>query len=304
WNWRWNFYINLPVGAAAFLMVWTFVHDPPYLRTRRAKGSKTDYTGIILLVVGLGLGQLVLDRGQRADWFSSPWVVWGTIFSAICLVGLTINELRTTEPILDLSILGIPVFSMSVMLMVAMSFALFGTGLLNPIFLQELMGYSAWKAGLVLAPRGLGTTAAMLIVGQLGRPPLWGASRERVGSAASLYNMMRNTGAAIGISYMTTVLVDHEQTHQSYLVEHFTAFDAWKMSAAARLTPGARSFDYMPQILTGQKQGLGMVYGMIQRQAMMLSFNDIYRTLAIVMMILIPTFLLLRRTQSSSSMAP
>ena len=128
-------------------------------------------------------------------------------------------------------------------------------------------------------------------------------SRERVGYAASLYNMMRNTGAAIGISYMTTVLVNHEQTHQSYLVAHFTVFDAWKMSDAARLTPGARSFDYMPQMLTGQKQGLGMVYGMIQRQAMMLSFNDIYRTLAIVMMILIPTFLLLRRAQPAGGMA-
>ena len=358
WNWRWNFYINLPIGAAAFLMVWTFVHDPAYLRERRAKGGKTDYTGIILLVVGLGLAQLVLDRGQRADWFSSPWVTYCTIIAAICIIGLTINELRTPEPILDLSILGIPVFTMSVMLMVAMSFALFGTGLLNPIFLQELMGYSAWKAGLVLAPRGLGTMAAMLIVGQLARyrydtRPLIGAgfvimaialwqmagwdtdvstwtvtwpslvmgvgmgmifptlsattlacvSRERVGYAASLYNMMRNTGAAIGISYMTTVLVDHEQTHQSYLAAHFTVFDAWKMSDAARLTPGARSFDYMPQMITGQKQGLGMVYEMIQRQAMMLSFNDIYRTLAIVMMILIPTFLLLRRAQPASGMA-
>jgi DHA2 family multidrug resistance protein len=358
WNWRWNFFINLPIGAAAFLMVWTFVHDPPYLRNRRAQGGKTDYTGIILLVIGLGAAQLVLDRGQRSDWFSSPWVVYTTVFAALCLVGLTINELRVGEPILDLSILGIPVFSMSVMLMVAMSFALFGTGLLNPIFLQELMGYSAWKAGLVLAPRGLGTMAAMLIVGQLARyrydtRPLIGVgfilmaislwtmagwntqvstwtvtwpslvmgvgmgmifptlsattlscvSRERVGYAASLYNMMRNTGAAIGISYMTTVLVNHEQTHQSYLVEHFTVFDAWKMSNAANHAPGARGFDYLPQILTGQKQGLGMVYEMIQRQAAMLSFNDIYRTLAIAMIILIPSFLLLRRAQAGQSRA-
>jgi DHA2 family multidrug resistance protein len=126
-------------------------------------------------------------------------------------------------------------------------------------------------------------------------------SRERVGYAASLYNMMRNTGAAIGISYMTTVLVNHEQTHQSYLVEHFTVFNAWKMSNAANHAPGARSFDYAHQILTGQKQGLGMVYGMIQRQAAMLSFNDIYRTLAIAMIILIPSFLLLRRPQTSTT---
>ena len=356
WNWRWNFFINLPIGAAAFLMVWTFVHDPPYLRNRRAQGGKADYTGIILLVIGLGAAQLVLDRGQRSDWFSSPWVIYTTAFAALCLVGLTINELRVSEPILDLSILGIPVFSMSVMLMVAMSFALFGTGLLNPIFLQEVMGYSAWKAGLVLAPRGLGTMAAMLIVGQLARyrydtRPLIGVgfilmatslwtmagwntqvstwtvtwpslvmgvgmgmifptlsattlscvSRERVGYAASLYNMMRNTGAAIGISYMTTVLVNHEQTHQSYLVEHFTVFDAWKMSNASIHSPNARGFDYLPQILTGQKQGIGMVYGMIQRQAAMLSFNDIYRTLAIAMIILIPSFLLLRRAQAGQT---
>jgi DHA2 family multidrug resistance protein len=128
-------------------------------------------------------------------------------------------------------------------------------------------------------------------------------SRERVGYAASLYNMMRNTGAAIGISYMTTVLVNHEQTHQSYLTEHFSVFDAWKMSSAAQLAPGSHGFNYSAEIITGQKQGLGMVYGMIQRQAAMLSFNDIYRTLAIVMMLLIPTFLLLRRPQAGASSA-
>jgi DHA2 family multidrug resistance protein len=129
--------------------------------------------------------------------------------------------------------------------------------------------------------------------------------RERIGYAASLYNLTRNAGAAIGISYMTTALVNHEQTHQSYLVEHFSVFDAWKMSAAGAHTPGAIPFHYLPQMISGQKQGLGMIYGMIQSQAAMLSFNDIYRVLMFMMIILVPSFLLLRRpdTSGGTSMA-
>ncbi|MGO9453444.1 MAG: DHA2 family efflux MFS transporter permease subunit, partial [Candidatus Binataceae bacterium] len=358
WNWRWNFYINLPVGALAFLMVYTFVHDPAYLRAHRARGGKVDYLGMALLALSLGLMEIVLDRGQRADWFSSPWVVYFTAASAGLFIWLVFHELKYSEPILDLRILKIPVFSFSVSLIVAMSFALYGTGLLNPIFLQELLGYSAWRAGLVLAPRGLGTMVAMLLVGQLARArfdtrpliglgfvmmatALWTMSRwdmqvstwvvvwpsivmgfgmgmifptlsattlscvkrERMGYAASLYNMTRNAGAAIGISYMTTALVDHEQIHQSYLVEHFSVFDAWKMSAVGAHAPGAHTFQYLPELITGQKQGIGGVYGMIQAQAAMLSFNDIYRTLAFVMIILIPSFILLRRAQGGSEMA-
>ena len=342
WNWRWNFYINLPVGLAALLMVSTFVHDPVYLRQRRAKGGRVDYIGILCLILGLGLMEIVLDRGQRADWFNAAWVWYFTIVSAAAIVTLVIHELRFSEPILDLRIMKIPAFDLTVSLQVAMSFALYGTGLLNPIFLQEFMGYTAWRAGLVLAPRGLGTMCSMLLIGQLARfkfdtRPLVGigftlmaislwamsgwnlsvstwvvlwpsltmgvgmglifpmlsaatlsvVSRERMGYAASLYNMMRNAGAAVGISYMTTALVNHEQIHQSYLVAHFSVFDAWKMSNAA----GAHGFAYGD----GSRQGIAGVYGMIQSQAAILSFNDIYRMLAIGMVILIPTFLMLRR---------
>jgi DHA2 family multidrug resistance protein len=356
WNWRWNFYINIPVGTLAFLMVTWFVYDPAYMRERRARGGKVDYLGMMLLVVSLGLMQIVLDRGQRADWFNSAWVVYATAISAGAALWLVLNELRNPDPILDLRILKIPVFSFSVSLIVAMSFALYGTGLLNPIFLQDFLGYNAWKAGLVLAPRGLGTMAAMLLVGQLARlrfdtrpligmgfvlmaSALWSMShwnlqvsmwiviwpsivmglgmgmifptlsattlscvkRERIGYAASLYNMMRNLGAAIGISYMTTALVNHEQTHQSYLVEHFSVFDAWKMSAAGARTPGAIPFHYLPEMITGQKQGLGMIYGTIQAQAAILSFNDIYRVLMFIMILLIPSFLLLRKPQNSGA---
>jgi MFS transporter, DHA2 family, multidrug resistance protein len=350
WSWRWNFYINVPLGMLAALMVYTFVHDPAYLRQRRAVGGRVDYVGIASLALGLGLMQIVLDRGQRADWFQSAWVVWATILAVGFLFGLVVNELRFSEPILDLRILKIPQFTLAVSLVVAMSFVLFGTGLLNPIFLQELMGYTAWQAGLVMAPRGIGTMIAMFTLGQLARAgwdtrPLigigfvlmaaglwamahwnlqvdtWGVvwpsivlgvgmglifptlsaatlscvAKERMGFAASLYNMMRNTGAAVGISYLMTVLLNHEQVHQSRLAEHFSVFEAWRMSQTAPRLPGAQPFSFMGQIVTGQKQGIGMIYGMIQAQAAMLSFNDIYRVLAFITILLVPTFFFLKR---------
>ena len=118
--------------------------------------------------------------------------------------------------------------------------------------------------------------------------------RERMGFAASIYNMMRNTGAAVGIAYMTNMLISHQQIHQSAMVEHFSVFDAWRMTSMAPQTPGAPGFAYLPQIITGQKQGFGMVYGMIQQQAAMLAFNDIYRVLAFMTLLMIPSFLLLR----------
>jgi DHA2 family multidrug resistance protein len=358
WNWRWNFYINVPIGIIAFLMVSAFVHDPVYMRQRRARGGKVDYVGIACLVVGLGAMQIVLDRGQRADWFAAPWVVWTSLLSAAALLILAVNELRIADPILDLRILKIKVFSVALLLIVAMSSVLYGTGLLMPIFLQEFMGYTAWKAGLVLAPRGLATMLSMLLVGQIARRridtrPLVGlgfmlmtfglwtmsgwnlqvslwvvvipsvvmglgmgmifptlsastlacVARERIGYAASLYNMMRNTGAAVGIAYMTTMLVDHEQIHQSRLSEHLSIFDAWKLSEGAPRMPGASSFHYLPQMVSGQHQSFGMIYNAMQAQAAILSFNDIYRILAVLMAVMIPGFLLLRRGQGAGGSA-
>ncbi|MGH8336616.1 MAG: hypothetical protein ACRETL_07355, partial [Gammaproteobacteria bacterium] len=129
-------------------------------------------------------------------------------------------------------------------------------------------------------------------------------ARERMGYAASIYNMMRNTGAAIGIAYMTNMLISHQQIHQSRLVDHFSVFDAWRMAQMAPQAPGAPAFSYLPQLITGQKQGFGMVYGMIQQQAAMLAFNDIYRVLALMTLLMIPSFLLLRGKRAPGSGGP
>src|SRR5579875_872982 len=349
WNWRWNFYINVPVGVAAFAMAAAFVHDPPYLRNHEKARGAVDYAGILLLVLSLGALQIVLDRGQRADWFASPWVVYATILSALAFVGLALRELRFSAPIIDLRILKIGIFNAALAVTVTFSAVLFGTLLLSPVFLEELLGYDAWKAGLVQAPRGIGSMASMMLVGNLASlgidtrkfiglgftliaigcwyssrfnlqmgmweivwpttvmgfgfgmifPPSSAAAiscvtRERMGYAASLYNMVRNTGAALGIAWMTNRLVSQQQIHQARLTEHFSVFDAWRLSNAAARMPGAPAFAYAPPIISGRKQGLAMVYGAIQAQAAMMSFNDIYLILAAACVIMIPSYLLLR----------
>ncbi len=349
WNWRWNFYINLPIGCAAFAMAAAFVHDPPYLRNHGGERGEIDYLGIVLLVLSLGVLQIVLDRGQRADWFNSPWVVYATVLSGLAFVGLALRELHFSAPILDLRILKLGIFNAALAVTVTFSAVLFGTLLLSPIFLEELLGYNAWKAGLVQAPRGVGSMASMMVVGNLASlgidtrkfiglgftliaigcwyssrfnlqmgmweivwptmvmgfgfgmifPPSSAAaiscvSRERMGYAASLYNMVRNTGAALGIAWMTNRLVSQQQVHQARLVEHFSVFDAWRLTNLGAGMPGAPAFAYPPQVITGQKQGLEMVYGAIQAQSAMLSFNDIYQILALAALIMIPSFLLLR----------
>src|SRR5580700_10708304 len=94
WNWRWNFYINLPIGIMALIMVYIFVQDPDYMRKARTTARRVDYFGIACLVVGLGLFQIVLDRGQRADWFATTWVRIFTVVAASALILLVIRELR------------------------------------------------------------------------------------------------------------------------------------------------------------------------------------------------------------------
>ena len=120
-------------------------------------------------------------------------------------------------------------------------------------------------------------------------------SKERMGYAASLYNMMRNTGSAIGISIVTNMLNSREQIHQTYLVQHFSVFDAWRMSARGSRMPGGAGFNFARELATNQKQGLGMVYQTVQVQASLLAFNDIYRALAILAVLCIPIFIFLKK---------
>src|SRR5271169_1921724 len=168
WSWRWNFYINVPIGSLGIFMAYRFLEDPPYMRVHK-KGGRVDWVGILCLIVALGVGEIVLERGERSDWFQAPWVCYSALIALAALVLLIYNELRISDPIVDLTILADRRFTLPVTLVIFLTFTMYGTGILNPIFLQELLGYTASKAGLVMAPRGLGTMFAMLILGSLAR---------------------------------------------------------------------------------------------------------------------------------------
>ena len=164
WSWNWIFYINIPIGIISIFMVMLFIQDPPYLKRIKAQ---IDYWGLCFITVGLGCLQIVLDKGQREDWFSSSFIVWFSIVSAIALILFVIVELRSKEPIVNLRVFRNLSFSSGNIIQAISFFVLFGSIVLLPLYLQQLMGYTAFLAGLALAPGGVATLIAMPTAGKL-----------------------------------------------------------------------------------------------------------------------------------------
>ena len=256
------------------------------------------------LIVTLGLGEIVLDRGERPDGYQP---VGGLLHAARAVVARAsgLHELRIEDPVVDLSILEIVNFTLPVVLDNFSDLHALRHRILNPDFLQETLGYTASKAGLVMAPRGFGTMFSMIILGTYARRgvdirPLvgigfilvaiamwrmsglnlasdvrrivWPTVIQGVGTglifpglsaaalssmekfkmrrAASLYSVTRNLGAAIGTSYLTTLLIHRQQINQSYLVEHITVFTLPHMQMPGGLNMGT-------EFAMGHKHGHG-----------------------------------------------
>src|SRR5262249_39489168 len=112
--------------------------------------GRIDWVGILCLVIALGVGEIVIERGERSDWFQARWVIYSTIAALSALALLIYTELTVEDPIIDLSILSNRRFTVPMCMVVFLSFTMYGTNVLNPIFMQELLGYTAAKAGMVM----------------------------------------------------------------------------------------------------------------------------------------------------------
>jgi DHA2 family multidrug resistance protein len=164
WSWRWAFYINVPVGILAVIFISLVVEDPPYIRAAR---RKMDMIGFGFMAIGLAALQIVLDKGQEDDWFGAIWIRWTVLICAVSLVIFIVRELYAKEPIVNLRVLKNRNFGIACGLFFMFGACIYGLITLQPLFLQLLLGYPAFNAGLTVSPRGIGALLSLAIVGTL-----------------------------------------------------------------------------------------------------------------------------------------
>jgi DHA2 family multidrug resistance protein len=348
YSWRWIFYINVPIGALASFMVTMFVHDPSYIRR---KIKKIDWWGLSYLAVGVGALQVMLDKGERLDWFSSHLIVGLTIAGGAGLLLFVIQELRVHEPIVDLRVLNNRTFAVGTLFTTIVMFAMYGTYILIPLYCQQVAGYTPLLAGLVLSIQSFATFASIVFAGRLFNKldprlivcagclaagigswdmahfyeqidfwniampgvlrgvgsglifipmttlSLGAVSKEEMGTASGLFNMVRTIGGSVGIALLIAMLSSGSQIHQNYLAGEINPFHfrTWLhyYPAASGMIRGLTRHGDAPL--------LGMVYEEVRRQALVMAFVDDFRIIAYIFFILSPLAFVMRRPQGGSS---
>jgi DHA2 family multidrug resistance protein len=348
YSWRWIFYINVPIGIIAALMVMIFVHDPAYIRRRI---NKIDWWGLWLLAVGIACVQVMLDKGERLDWFDSHLILALTAIGSIGLVLFVLRELHTAEPIVNLRVLHNRTFAIGTLFTTIVMFGMYGTYILIPLFCQQISGYTPMLAGLVLSIQSFGTLISIMLAGRLFNKidprlmvtlgclaagigswymahfyaeidfwsiagpgilrgvgsgfifiplttlSLGAVSKEDMGTASGLFNMVRTIGGSIGIAILVAMLTSGAQIHQSYLAAHV---DPFQLDMLLHASPAASG------VITnftrhGSGPMLGMVYMQLQRQAAVMAFVDDFRIIAYIFFILTPVALFMHKPAARSS---
>lgn len=162
-SWPWIFYINLPFGVAALLLANHFLPDS---RFRRTAGG-VDWLGIVLLAIGIGALQIMLERGERKQWFDAGEIQALAALTVVALSAFIWQQRRTPHPVVDLSVLKDRQFSASLVFSFLVGMALFATIFYLPLYLQTLLGYNAWETGLVILPGAIASGVTMAVMGKL-----------------------------------------------------------------------------------------------------------------------------------------
>jgi DHA2 family multidrug resistance protein len=336
-SWHWVFLINLPVGLLSLTLVGWLVVEPEVLQRERrellAKGLNIDVLGLVLVALGFGALQIMLDRYEQDDGFSSSFILALGVISAVSLLGLIVWELLHPHPVVDVRLLGHRSFGICCGLMFLVGFMLISTTQLLPQLAQSLLGYDATTSGLTLAVGGVVTLFVMpiagIVTGRLIQPKwlvlmavvgtgwsmisasnldldisFWSISAARMSQviwlpflfiplsavsyvglppnrnneASALINLMRNLGGSVGVSFVTTMLAERTQFHHARLAEHITAYNGF-----------------------GWDTPLAPINALVQAQASIMSYLDVFWLLGILAFVAAPVILLLPRVPKGAA---
>ena len=357
WSWNWIFFINVPIGAIALVLVSWLVSEPEVLKRERRErlksGLKFDFVGFVLVALWLGCLEIVLDKGQENNWFASDTI---RIFAAISFVSMLMLfpwEFTRKAPIFDVRLIFQRQFGGCFLAMLGVGAILYGSTQVMPALVQSSFGYTASLAGLMLLPGGLAMAFLMPVSGQITKHvqpkfviagallvlslALWhttnlapeagfryftwsrvyqmvampflfipitsasyvGIPSRKTEQSASLMNIARNTGGSMGISLYTTLLAQHQQFHQSRLVESIYPSSIEYQNTLSQLT------GYFVQRgsskLDAQQQAIAFIGQQVSGQAMLLSYIDVFATLGTFAIVLMAIILILLRSDTGEA---
>lgn len=335
YSWRWVFYINVPIGALSLFGISSFLPETKLQR------SRFDFFGFASLAAGIGALQLLLDRGQLKDWFSSPEIWIEATITALAFYLFAVHSATAREPFIKFKIFKDRNFSTGSMFIVLIGVLLFATLALMPPLLQDLLNYPVMTAGLLTAPRGVGTLVAMLFIGKLlGRfDTRWILAAGFAATAFSLWQMCNFylqmdsslvawsgfiQGIGMGFAYVPLATVTFATLAPELRNEGTAVFNLLRnigssIGIAALQAIFIRNTQVMharlgehvtPYAMYLQQQfdlhstaGLSAINGRVNQQAAMIAYNNDFKLMLWLCVIAIPLVFVFRKTQTHKAVA-
>jgi DHA2 family multidrug resistance protein len=359
YSWEWIFYINLPVGALALFMVGRFVHEPEDIRIANMAQAERqrksmDWAGIALLAIGVASLQYVLEEGNRLDWFDSKAIV---ILSALCAVSCAafiVRELTAPVPAVRIQLFLDSVFTSGTLIGAVMFAMLLSLTFLLPVFMQELLGYTAVQTGIALMPRALTMMVMMPIVGRLYNKvsprltvafgvilfvitayimsrytlqtttadvmlvlvlqgvafsclfiplttvALASIPRHNLADATGLNSLLRQIGGSIGLAVFASLIPRFDQAARTSLVAHLSETRPEALARLGRITAMLQGKGYAHE--NAREAAERMLGGLVERQAVVLSFEKLFLLAGIIFLVVLPLLAFLKAPKGQPAM--
>ncbi len=346
YSWRWIFYINIPVGLLAFTLVTRFVDDPPWIKADRANLKRLDYLGLGFLTLAMGGLQIMLDKGEENDWFASNFIRTFAVLFVVGMAGLIWWEWRHKAPIMNIRLFKYKNFAICALLMALVGGVLNASTVLQPQFMQTLLGYTATIAGEALTGGGIALVFVMPLAGiatgkfaarnlaaigflffavafyynsitlnlglsfgmnawlriilmvpipfcfiSITNAAYVGLPRESSNQVSGIINFVRNVGGSIFIAVTGAIVTNRSLYHQARLQNS--------------MQPGNTAYSDRVQSLAGVFGGgqdgahtaQAMIYNQLNQQAGAMAYQDIFRLLCWMAVIMVGFAFLLSKNR-------